>query len=84
MKDKSPTPEKKLAGMRDAKILFESELIKGDSARLMAARAAAIQIAMNDKKKAEVMKAIARTAPKQKTRRVAKKQKPNYNVFKKI
>ena len=77
-------PKRKTAATNDAKILFESEMIKNDQARLMAARSAAIEIAMKDKEKSEVMKRIAKTKIRESKPRKKKKRTNDFNVFKRL
>jgi len=77
-------PKKKAIAIQDAKILFDSEMIKGDAERLMAARSAAMDIARKDKQKSEVMKKIAKTKIPEKRPRKKKPEVKSFNVFKRL
>ena len=77
-------PKKKAIAISDAKTLFDSEMIKADAERLMAARSAAIEIARKDKQKSEVMKKIAKTKIPQPKKPKKKPEVKSFNVFKRI
>ena len=88
MKQKKRTkpvnPKKKAIAINDAKILFDSEMIKGDAERLMAARSATMDIARKDKQKSEVMKKIAKTKIPQPKKPKKKPEVKSFNVFKRL
>ena len=77
-------PKKKAIAISDAKTLFDSEMIKSDSVRLMAAKSAAIELAQKDKQKSEVMKRIAKTKIPEKKPRKKKPEAKSFNVFKRL
>ena len=84
------TRKKKLEQAKnDANFLAEAELIKSNAARLLAAKRAAIEMARKKRQEnTELMKAVSKIKPvvsnPRKTNRPMRKQKNNFNVFKKI
>lgn len=70
----------------DARILADSEVIKGDGPRLIAAKKAALVLAKEDKDRADAMRAVSKTKllsdKTNKKKRVKKKApKDTHNVF---
>ena len=84
--------EKRWMAEEDARTIAESEIIKNDRRRLIAAKRAALDLAKQEKEKADAMKAVAKTKPgaavvrrKPRPKGENKKKEVNsYNVFKKI
>ena len=79
--------DKKWRARNDADYLAESEVIKNDPVRLLAAKRAAIEIARERKENADAMKAVARTKPSVLVRKKAKpkkKESNKHNVFKRL
>ena len=79
--------DKKWRARNDADYLAESEVIKNDPVRLLAAKRAAIEIARERKENADAMKAVARTKGKtteKKKPKPKKKESNKHNVFKRL